>query len=91
MAYVRMLDPATVGRPFLVATGPHAELATLVVAESARSTGVGGRLADAANVWARERGAVAIHIGVRATNVDARRLYVRRGAVPVFETLVEPL
>lgn len=91
MAYLRMLPPDRTGRPFLAPTGPHAELATLVVSAASRGEGVGSALTDACTVWAREHGAVAMHIGVRSTNLDARRLYLRRGAEAVFETLVQPL
>lgn len=91
LAYLYVLDPAAVTRPIVEPTGPHVELSTLVVADHARGRGIGAELADAGNAWARERGAVALHIRVRASNVDARRLYLRRGALPAFEGLVQPL
>ena len=91
LAYLHLLDHAALVRPIVEPTGPHAELSTLVVADHARGGGIGAALADVGNAWARERGAVALHIRVRASNVDARRLYVRRGAVPAFEGLVQPL
>ena len=91
LAYLYVLDPASLVRPFVEPTGTHVELSTLVVADAARGHGIGGALADAGQVWAHQRGAVALHIRVRASNVDARRLYVRRGATPAFEDLVQPL
>ena len=91
MAYLHELDPASLVRPILEPTGPHVELSTLVVADTARGGGIGGALADAGDAWARGRGAVALHVRVRASNVDARRLYLRRGAEPAFDGLVQPL
>lgn len=91
MAYLHLLDPAALTRPILEPTGPHAELSTLVVADTARGGGIGGALADAGEAWARGHGAVALHVAVRASNVDARRLYLRRGAEPTFDGLVQPL
>ena len=40
---------------------------------------------------ARERGAVALQIRVRASNLDALRLYERRGAGRGFDTLVQAI
>ena len=91
LVYLHVLESASLVRPMVEPTGPHVELSTLVVAESARGTGVGSALSDAGNAWARERGAVALQIRVRASNVDALRLYERRGAVRGFDTLVQPL
>lgn len=91
LAYLYVIDPATLVRPIVEPTGPHVELATLVVADTARGAGIGGALADVGEAWAREQGAVALHVAVRASNVDARRLYLRRGALPAFDSLVQPL
>ena len=91
LVYLHDLDPASLVRPMVEPTGPHVELSTLVVAESARNSGVGGRLSDRGAQWARERGAVALQIRVRASNVDALRLYARRGASRGFDTLVQAL
>lgn len=91
LVYLHLLDHASLVRPMVEPTGPHVELSTLVVAAAARSGGVGSALADAGQAWARERGAVALQIRVRASNVDALRLYERRGASRGFDTLVQPL
>ncbi|MHA3703743.1 N-acetyltransferase family protein [Jatrophihabitans sp. YIM 134969] len=91
MAYLYELDPADLVRPIVEPTGPHIELSTLVGAAHARGRGIGSALQGAGEEWARERGAVALHIRVRASNTDATRLYERRGAHPAFGSLVQPL
>lgn len=78
-------------RPILEPTGPHGELAVLVVGPDARGDGTGRALHDAAADWLRDRGARSMQIGVRAANEGALRFYARRGAVPAFTTLVQDL
>ncbi|SHG56166.1 Acetyltransferase (GNAT) family protein [Jatrophihabitans endophyticus] len=91
MALVTMLPAAELARPVLGATGEHAELLTLVVRARARSAGIGAALYEAAAGWARDRGAVVMHVDTRAGNVDGLRFYERQGARPAFTQLMQPL
>lgn len=51
----------------------------LAVLEDRRASGVGSRLMEAAEAWARERGASLMMLDASAANVDARRFYERHG------------
>ena len=55
----------------------------LVVDEGHRSGGIGAALVDAAERWARDRGATAILVRSRSTRVRAHRFYERLGYVEV--------
>jgi ribosomal protein S18 acetylase RimI-like enzyme len=66
-------------------------LETLVVAESARGTGVGLALLTEARRRAAEQGARILKISVIAANERALRFYRREGAVDFVHTLVLPL
>jgi ribosomal-protein-alanine N-acetyltransferase len=57
------------------------EIANIAVAPSARGTGVGARLLDAALAEARRRGVGHVFLEVRESNVVARRLYASRGFI----------
>ena len=50
----------------------------LAVDPRRRSQGVGGRLLDAAAVWARRRGATHIELDTGLARTDAQRFYARR-------------
>lgn len=69
------------------AAGPGAGLLWAVrVIPWMQGLGVGGRLLEAAETLLRARGAVRAVLGVETENVDARRLYERRGYVVVDRT-----
>ena len=55
------------------------EVANIAVAPSARGTGVGARLLDAALAEGRRRGVGHMFLEVRESNAVARRLYASRG------------
>ena len=57
------------------------EVANIAVAPSARGTGVGALLLDAALAEARRRGVGHLFLEVRESNAVARRLYASRGFV----------
>ena len=59
------------------------EVANIAVAESARRRGVGAVLLDAAMTEGARRGASAMYLEVRESNVAARALYASRGFVEV--------
>jgi ribosomal-protein-alanine N-acetyltransferase len=59
------------------------EIANVAVAPSARRRGIGGILLDAVIAGASERGAEALYLDVRESNVRARSLYDARGFVEV--------
>jgi ribosomal protein S18 acetylase RimI-like enzyme len=66
-------------------------LETLVVAGSARGTGVGRELLDAARERLAEWGAQVMTISVIAGNEGAVRFYRREGASDYLQTLVMPV
>ncbi|HET7586024.1 MAG TPA: ribosomal protein S18-alanine N-acetyltransferase [Gemmatimonadaceae bacterium] len=59
------------------------EVATLAVAEQYRGHGIGAQLVDAVLGEARRRGAAAIYLEVRESNVRAQQLYAAKGFVEV--------
>ncbi len=61
----------------------EAEVANVVVAAPARRRGIGGALIDHALTEARSRGTAQVYLEVRESNLDARRLYERRGFMVV--------
>ncbi|WP_263379539.1 GNAT family N-acetyltransferase [Granulicella paludicola] len=58
-----------------------AEIESVAVEVEARGQGIGKSLCLAAMRWAEERGAVAMELEVRASNVMARRMYAGLGFV----------
>jgi len=66
--------------------GPAGFIHDLAVAESARQTGVGRKLMDAAVAWLRERKAPRVILWTAAPNTAARSLFARLG---FRETMVE--
>jgi GNAT superfamily N-acetyltransferase len=66
-------------------------LETLVVADSARGTGVGRELLDAARERLAEWGAQVMTISVIAGNEGAVRFYRREGAGDYLHTLIMPV
>ncbi len=74
---------AVVGYVVAWFAGGEGEIANVAVAPSARGRGVGGMLLDAAIAAAGDRGAEALYLDVRESNVRARALYDSRGFVEV--------
>lgn len=56
-----------------------AQVMGLVVDERARSQGIGARLLERGEAWARERGCHAMLVGTRVTRERAHRFYRRQG------------
>ena len=76
----RVLGVATVDElTVLHASGKVAQLSMLVVASSARRTGVGTALVEAAEAWARWRGCVRMVVTSNERRTDAHRFYGRLG------------
>lgn len=71
------------------ASDPLAELSVLAVLPQARGQGVGTALLDAVEARLRELGVEDMTISVITTNVEAMRLYERRGAVQFVTELVQ--
>lgn len=59
----------------------EAQVMGLVVEEACRSRGMGAALMDAAEGWARARGADHVRVGSRISRTDAHRFYERLGYV----------
>jgi ribosomal protein S18 acetylase RimI-like enzyme len=68
-----------------------AEVQTLVVSQSARGSGLGTALMDAAEEELRRRGVRAMFVGVVTSNEDALRFYRRRGLEPHLVKLYKPI
>ena len=62
-------------------TAGTAELEAVVTAPGSRRRGIGAALLAAAAAWGREAGAERLLLEVRASNLDALRLYLRHGFV----------
>lgn len=60
---------------------PFVELAALVVADAARSTGVGAALLGAVEGWARDGGFASVHVRSNVIRERAHRFYLREGYV----------
>lgn len=71
------------------ASDPLAELSILAVLSPARGLGIGSALLDAVEERLGELGVEDMVISVVTTNVDAMRLYERRGAVQFVTELVQ--
>jgi len=69
--------------------GYHALITDLVVLEPYRGRGVGRRLLEQAESYAREAGATELRIGVLASNHSARKLYLGTGFLPHVEILTK--
>ncbi|HEY0618320.1 MAG TPA: GNAT family N-acetyltransferase [Kribbella sp.] len=72
-------------------TGARAELVSLYVRPVLRGRGVGGRLVDTFVAWAKDRGAVRLHVTAYGTNEQALALYQKHGFVPLSVTLAADL
>jgi ribosomal protein S18 acetylase RimI-like enzyme len=71
--------------------GHYAFVTDLVVLPPYRNRGVGRRLLDHAETFARSAGARELRIGVLARNVTARHLYLAAAFVPHLEILTKRL
>jgi len=65
--------------PVLHADGPLARLTVLVVAPSARGRGVGRRLVEAIEAWARSKGCARIAVTTALHRAEAHAFYERIG------------
>ena len=63
----------------LVEVGTRAELNGLIVGEGQRSLGVGARLLEAAEDWARKRGCPSMSVRSNVIRERAHKFYERRG------------
>jgi ribosomal-protein-alanine N-acetyltransferase len=59
-------------------------LANLAVADFERRRGVGGKLLDEVNAFARRSRAASMYLEVRVSNAVARKFYADRGFVPTY-------
>jgi ribosomal protein S18 acetylase RimI-like enzyme len=66
-------------RPLIFEQTERCVVLDLVVAEAERKLGVGGRLLDEIEGWARERGVRRIEVGVACSNDPAVAFYHNRG------------
>lgn len=65
--------------PFFERPGSWGRIVALVVAEEARGQGVGGRLVEAAEAFAADRGCVRMEVTSSDHREAAHEFYVRRG------------
>ncbi len=72
-----------VSLPRIFETPLQAEIAGLIVDESARGGGIGRKLIEAAEGWARARGCRAIRVRSNVVRERARAFYEREGFVVV--------
>ena len=70
---------------------PFARIASVVVAESLRSRGIGGRLIDAVESIAREAGCERIEVTSGAHRPRAHEFYLRRGYVEFPRRFIKQL
>ena len=71
--------------------GDHALVADLAVLEPYRRRGLGAALLEAAEEYARSRGASELRVGVLSANRGAAELYRSMGFAPYLETLSKNL
>jgi ribosomal protein S18 acetylase RimI-like enzyme len=66
-------------------------ISDLVVAQEYRDQGIGSRLIEALEAFARESGLTRLHIGVLSANEDAHRLYRKLGFRDLIANMIKPL
>lgn len=81
----RLSGPSTI-RPAIVA-----DLESIFVVDTGRSSGIGARLVDEFLAWAREAGASALQVTAYAANDRALAFYQRVGFAPRSVVLVRPV
>ena len=69
----------------------HAYISDLAILATHRRRGIGRALLDRAEVFARERGATTLRVGVRSRNAAARQLYASAGFADDRIELAKPL
>jgi GNAT superfamily N-acetyltransferase len=69
-------------------TPPFVLIGGLVVKDGMRGEGIGRRLCEEAEQWARERGTSRIRVTSRSTRTDAHRFYLRDGYEIVKTSMV---
>ena len=67
---------------------PFAELCGLIVAERARTRGIGAQLLDAAETWARRNGYPKLRVRSNVVRERAHRFYLREGYFEVKRQVV---
>jgi GNAT superfamily N-acetyltransferase len=72
-----------VSLPRIFETSLQAEIAGLIVDEAARGGGIGRKLLEAAEVWARKQGCRAIRVRSNVVRERARAFYEREGFVVI--------
>lgn len=72
-----------VSLPRMFETPRQAEIAGLIVDETARGGGIGRQLLAAAEAWAREQGCGAIRVRSNVIRERAHAFYAREGFVPI--------
>lgn len=70
---------------------PRAELVSMFVTRRWRGQGLGGRLVDDFQIWARRRGAVRLQVTAYVANEGALRFYRRNGFAALSSELVADL
>jgi GNAT superfamily N-acetyltransferase len=86
-AFVRVRAAATYAASWTT-SDPLADLTTLAILPELRGRGIGSTLLGAVDARLRELAVGDMTIDVVTTNIDAMRLYERRGAVPFVTTLI---
>ena len=66
-------------RCFLVHTDPEAQIGALIIDATVRRSGVGQRLMQAAEQWAREQGCWAVYLRSNKERLDAHQFYHKIG------------
>ncbi len=77
-----------VGIAFHLQSGAYCEIGGLVVADSARSNGIGRELVAAGERWAAARGLKKVLVRSNAIRVDAHRFYLRENYTQVKTSAV---
>lgn len=73
---------------FHLVSEPYADIAGLVVTESARSQGIGGKLVRFAEEWAKKQGVRKLLVRSRITRERAHAFYERAGFAKVKTSVV---
>ena len=63
----------------IIESEPRGEIVGLVVAADTRGRGIGRKLVEAAEAWAKEQGAESVGVRCNTTRAEAHRFYERLG------------